>query len=97
MLSPGNGPADIDKAWRVLRRRQILSRSYSARTNGKAERFVQTLCKRWADAMTFPNSEEENRWLCRYLAIENRLRKRSGLSWRSRQQRLTELLGGRTW
>ncbi|MEN9495033.1 MAG: hypothetical protein RLZZ137_73 [Cyanobacteriota bacterium] len=47
--------------------------------------------------MTFANSEEENRWLCRYLAIENRLRKRSGLNWHSRQQRLTALLGGRTW
>jgi transposase InsO family protein len=42
--------------------------------------------------MAYPNSEERNRWLPRYLAIYNRLRKHSALGWLSPQQRLTELL-----
>ena len=42
--------------------------------------------------MSFQNSEERNRWLPRYLAIYNRLRKHSALGWRTPQQRLVELL-----
>ena len=41
---------------------------------------------------SYPKFEEHNRWLPRYLAIYNRLRKHSGLGWRSPLQRLTELL-----
>jgi hypothetical protein len=42
--------------------------------------------------MAFQNSEERNRWLPRYLAMDNRLRKHTALGWRSPQQRLVELL-----
>lgn len=54
--------------------------------------YIQTLCKEWAYAMAFPNSEDRNRWLPRYLSIYNRLRKHSALGWLSPQQRLAELL-----
>jgi len=47
--------------------------------------------------MAFPNSEERNRWLPRYLSINNRLRKHSALGWLSPQQRPAELLRWRTW
>ena len=67
--------------------------AHTPRTNGKAERFIQTLCKEWAHTMAFPNSEERKRWLPRHLGIYNRLRKHSALGWRSPQQRLAELLG----
>ena len=91
-----NGPADVSKAFakasRTLALRHIRTRNYTPRTNGKAERIIQTLCREWADAMAFRNSEERNRWLPRYLAIHNRLRKHSALGWRSPQQRLAELL-----
>lgn len=62
------------------------------RTNGKAERFIQTLCKEWTYVMAFPNSEERNRWLASHLAIYKRLKKQSALGLRSTQQRLLELL-----
>lgn len=92
-----NGPAYVSKAFakacRILGLRHIRTRPYTPRTNGKAERFIQTLCREWAYAMAFQNSEERNRWLPRYLSIYNRLRKHSALGWRSPQQRLCELLG----
>jgi len=53
--------------------------------------YIQTLCKEWASAMAFPNPEERNRWLTRYLSIYKRLRKHSALGWPSPQQRLAEL------
>jgi transposase InsO family protein len=60
-----NGPAYVSKAFakacRVLGLRHILIRSYTPRTNGKAERLIQTLCKEWAYAMAFANSAERNR------------------------------------
>ena len=91
-----NGPAYVSKAFAkaccTLGLRHIRTRPYTPRTNGKAERFIQTLCKEWAYTMAFPNSEERNRWLPRYLSIYNRLRKHSALGLRSPQQRLVELL-----
>jgi hypothetical protein len=30
------------------------------RTNGKAEQFIQSLCKEWAYAMPFQNSQERD-------------------------------------
>jgi transposase InsO family protein len=87
-----NGPACVSKACRTLGLRHIRTRPYTPRTNGKAERFIQTLCKEWAYGMPFQNAEGRVRWLPRYLAIYNRLRTHSALVWRSPQQRLAELL-----
>lgn len=91
-----NGSAYISKALAkacsVLMLKHIRTRPYTPRTNGKAERFIQTLCKEWAYAMPFQNSQERNAWMPRYLSIYNRLRKHSALSGRSPQQRLHQLL-----
>jgi transposase InsO family protein len=91
-----NGSAYISKAFAkaccALGLKRIRTRPYTPRTNGKAERFIQTLCKEWAYAMAFQNSKERNNWLPRYLSIYNRLRKHSALGGRSPQQRLNELL-----
>lgn len=90
------GPADVSKAfakaYRTLGLWHIRTRPYTPRTNGKAERFIQTLCREWAYAMPFQNSQERNRWLPRYLSLNTRLRKHSAICWRSPQQRLVELL-----
>jgi transposase InsO family protein len=52
-----NGSACISKAFakacRVLKLRHIRTRPYTPRTNGRAERFIQTLCKEWAYSMPF--------------------------------------------
>ena len=78
-LMSDNGPAYVSKAFakacRTLGLRHIRTRPYTPRTNGNAEWFIQTLCKEWAYAMAFANSEERNRWLPPYLSIYNRLRK----------------------
>jgi transposase InsO family protein len=91
-----NGPAYLSrnfaKACKALGLKHIRTRPYTPRTNGKAERFIQTLCKEWAYAMAFQNSQERDHWLPRYLSIYNRLRKHSALGGRSPQQRLNELL-----
>jgi transposase InsO family protein len=102
-----NGSAYISKAFAkacgILGLKHIRTRPYTPRTNGKAERFIQTLCKEWAYAMAFQNSQERDHWLPRYLTIYNRLRKHSALGGRSqrppvdsaslrKQQRLNELL-----
>ena len=48
----------------VVRRagaRHIFTRPYTPRTNGKAERFIQSSMREWAYARTYPSSEERNR------------------------------------
>ena len=77
---------------RPLKLKHICTKPYTPWTYGKSERFIQTLCKEWAYAMPFQNSQERNAWLPRYLSIDNCLRKPSALSGRSPQQRLLELL-----
>jgi hypothetical protein len=92
-----SGPAYVSKAFakacRTLGLRYMRTCSYTPRTNGKAKRFIQTLCCEWAYGMPFQNTDQRNRWLSRYLSINNRLRKYSAIGWRSPQQRLIELLG----
>ena len=47
-----------------------FTRPYTPRTNGKAERFIQTALREWAYACTYLNSQERNAllpaWLHRY-------------------------------
>jgi transposase InsO family protein len=46
------------------------TRPYTPRTNGKAERFIQTSVREWAYATPFESSAERTRamsaWLCDY-------------------------------
>lgn len=45
------------KLLRRLKIRHVRTRPYTPRTNGKAERFIQTLLREWAYAYTYPNSD----------------------------------------
>ena len=58
------------KACRKLGLKHIRTRPYTPRTNGKAERFIQTALREWAYAVAYPNSDhraaELPTWLHRY-------------------------------
>ena len=61
---------DFRGACRRLGLRHIRTRPYTPRTNGKAERFIQTALREWAYAHAYPNSERRAAelpiWLHRY-------------------------------
>jgi len=61
---------DFRKACRDLRLRHIRTRPYTPKTNGKAERFIQTALREWAYAQAYQSSdrraEELPVWLHRY-------------------------------
>jgi transposase InsO family protein len=57
-------------ACRALGLRHIRTRPYTPKTNGKAERFIQTALREWAYAQAYPSSERRAQelpvWLHRY-------------------------------
>src|SRR5204863_9902271 len=57
-------------ACKALGLRHIRTRPYTPKTNGKAERFIQTALREWAYAQAYPTSqrraEELPIWLHRY-------------------------------
>lgn len=69
-----NGSAYRSKKFAKLLRRlkiqHVRTRPYTPRTNGKAERFIQTLLREWAYAFTYPNSDARSRelpfWMTHY-------------------------------
>jgi transposase InsO family protein len=91
-----NGSAYRSGAWRkacmALDLRAIPTKPYTPRTNGKAERLIQTLCREWAYGMPSQTSEERKRWLPRYLRLYNQRRCHRALGGLSPQQRLVALL-----
>jgi len=58
------------KALRLLKIRHLRTKPYTPKTNGKAERFVQTSLREWAYARTYATSDERKdelpRWLHQY-------------------------------
>jgi transposase InsO family protein len=65
------------------------TRPYRPRTNGKAERFIQTLQREWAYAFTFHSSTERSDLLPRYLHFYNHHRAHTALGARSPISRLS--------
>jgi transposase InsO family protein len=69
-----NGSCYRSKAFRAacarLGLRQIFTKPYTPRTNGKAERFIQTALREWAYARAYHNSDQRSaellHWLHRY-------------------------------
>jgi transposase InsO family protein len=61
------------KALRLLKIKHLRTRPYTPKTNGKAERFVQTSLREWAYARGYASSEERAKelpiWLARYNCV----------------------------
>ena len=70
------------KVLRWLAIRHIYTRPYTPKTNGKAERFIQTLLREWAYGLAHPSSNARNADLPRWLDWFNRSRPHSALKGR---------------
>jgi len=78
-----NGPCYHSHAFRDGCRRHGLqhrfTRPYRPQTNGKAERFIQTLVKEWAYRIPYRTSRERTRWLPKWLHFYNHHRMHQSL------------------
>jgi transposase InsO family protein len=82
-----NGSAYVSKAWathcNAIGVRHLRTRPYRPRTNGKAERFIQTMLREWAYAAVYQSSDHRHQALGPWL-------------WRYNNQRLHSALGHKT-
>lgn len=74
-LMTDNGSCYVSKLFAATRRRLGLrhsfTRPYRPRTNGKAERLIQTLLREWAYRFRYNYSKQRTRRLIRYLHFYN--------------------------
>jgi transposase InsO family protein len=78
---------------RELGIRHLRTRPYRPRTNGKAERFIQTMLREWAYGRVYGSSAERASQLPGWLDRYNYRRKHGSLGHRPPAARLNELLG----
>jgi transposase InsO family protein len=71
-----------------LRIRHVFTQPYRPRTNGKAERFIQTLLREWAYAATYPTSTDRLRALPAWINYYNHQRPHGALGHRPPASRL---------
>jgi transposase InsO family protein len=81
------------KACRRLRLQHLRTRPYTPRTNGKAERFIQTLLRQWAYQRAYPNSALRNAALPGWLHRYNHLRPHASLGHKPPISRLAAEIG----
>ena len=78
-----NGPGYVSrlfaKACHLLGLTHLRTRPYTPKTNGKAERFIQTLLRKGAYALPHRNVDTHAADLPRWLALYNRARPYAGL------------------
>jgi len=79
------------QACQELGLRPLFTRPYRPRTNGKAERFIQTLQNRWAYGAIYANSAERAASLPAWLTHYNFTRRHGSLGHKSPAARLAEL------
>jgi transposase InsO family protein len=92
-----NDKAYHSKAWITaahhlgLERR--YTRAYRPRTNGKAERLIQTLLREWAYGRSYPSSSQRARALPGYIRWYNNRRPYSSIGARPPISRVSHLCG----
>jgi transposase InsO family protein len=79
--------AGVCRTWQLRHR---FTRPYTPRTNGKAERFIQTLLREWAYRHAFLNSARRTAALPPYLRFYNHRRPHTSLGRRSPWTRFQE-------
>jgi transposase InsO family protein len=72
--------------------RHVRTRPYTPRTNGKAERFIQTSLREWAYAQTYRTSAERAQAIRPWTDAYNLSRPHSGISGLTPWQRVNNLL-----
>ena len=92
-----NGSAYRSRAWRErceqLGLRHLRTRPYTPRTNGKAERFIQTLLRSGAYGCAYPSSAHRARALPGWLRWYNRRRPHGSLAGRPPISRVSHVCG----
>jgi transposase InsO family protein len=87
-----NGSGYVSRAFRTacqtLDVRHRRTRAYTPRTNGKAERVIQTLLREWAYPVPYATSGERRRALRAFLAYYNRRRPHARLEYEPPWSRL---------
>jgi transposase InsO family protein len=93
MSDNGSGyiSGDFAKALRELEARHQRTKPYTPRTNGKAERLIQTLLRLWAYARSYENSDERAATLEPWIRWYNRQRPHGSLEGRTPMQTLRML------
>jgi transposase InsO family protein len=76
--------------------RHLRTRPYTPRTNGKAERFIQTSLREWAYAAPYRSSEERHQAMAPFIDRYNTRRPHSALANQTPWLRLNNLLGNDT-
>jgi transposase InsO family protein len=76
--------------------RHIRTRPYTPRTNGKAERFIQTTLREWAYVRPYASSHQRNAAIGPWTDVYNLSRPHSGISGLTPWARLNNLLGNDT-
>lgn len=87
-----NGAPYLSNAWAAWCAdhdiRHLRTRPYRPRTNGKAERFIQTMLREWAYAATYQSSEHRKTALAPWLGYYNNRRPHSALGHKTPAARL---------
>ena len=83
--------ADFRMAVAALAARHLRTRPYTPRTNGKAERFIQTMLRLWAYVRPYHSSDERAAALAPWLVWYNRQRPHGSLHDRSPVETLMAL------
>lgn len=91
-----NGSAYISRRFAQLCQRlglrHLRTRPYTPRTNGKAERFIQTLLREWAYVRAYPTSRRREQALTPWLRYYNQRRPHTSLAYRTPLHRLQQVV-----